>query len=517
MYLRGWGGESGAACCPSGQRAVAGHVRYASSGIVFYFMGNRRLPAFPVGGRKMNLNPPRIVIAGTGSGVGKTTITLGLLSALTRRGIRVQAFKAGPDYLDPGLHRLATGRPSRNLDTWMLGADGMREVFLKGAQGADLCLIEGVMGLFDGKDSRSNEGSTAEIAAELGAPVVLVLDAGAAARSVAAVVRGFQVFDPAVRIGGVILNRVGSEGHHRMLKAAIEGECNVPVLGSLHEDASHQLPEGNLGLVPTVDPQGLPAWLERLADKVDETIDLNALLAWARETEDSVKLPDSVRFTHAPPPSSGPVIAVARDEAFHFYYPENLELLQSEGARLRFFSPLAGEELPEYAEGLYIGGGFPEEFAEVLAGQEEVKRSIRDRIEGGLPTYAEGGGFMYLCESLRDRDGRQHPMVGVIPARMEMGSRLSAFGYREVRGSTDTLLLREGETARGHEFHYSRLSESPEWQPAWRTEGLYGAGWEGFSVGRLLATYTHLHFLSHPDMARRWVDACRQYRWERNH
>ncbi|GGA51472.1 cobyrinic acid a,c-diamide synthase [Kroppenstedtia guangzhouensis] len=463
----------------------------------------------------MNLYPPRIVIAGTGSGVGKTTVTLGLLSALTRRGIRVQAFKAGPDYLDPGFHRLATGRPSRNLDTWMLGTDGMREVFLKGAQGADLCLIEGVMGLFDGNDSRSNEGSTAEIAAELGAPVVLILDAGTAARSVAAVVRGFQVFDPEVRIGGVILNRVGSEGHHRMLKSAIEGECGIPVLGAFHQDPSHQLPEGNLGLVPAVDPQGFPAWLEALADKVDENVDLKALLALARVTESSVKPPDSTRFIHSPPPPPRPVIAVARDEAFCFYYPENLELLQSEGARLRFFSPLAGEKLPDEAEGLYIGGGFPEEFAEVLTKQEEVKRSIRDRIEAGLPTYAEGGGFMYLCESLKDGEGRLHPMAGVIPARVEMGPGLSAFGYREVRAETDTLLLRKGKTARGHEFHYSRLTESPEWQPAWRTEGLYGAGWEGFSAGRLLATYIHLHFLSHPGMARRWVDTCRQYRREK--
>ncbi|PTX64576.1 cobyrinic acid a,c-diamide synthase [Melghirimyces profundicolus] len=463
----------------------------------------------------MESNPPRLVIAGTGSGAGKTTVTSGLLAAMKKRGIRVQAFKAGPDYIDPGFHGKVTGRSSRNLDTWMLGKDGMREVFIRGARGADLCIVEGVMGLFDGKHPDGNEGSTAEIAAELNAPVVLVIDAHGAARSAAAVVRGFQVFEPAVEIGGVILNRVGSDRHVRILTASIEKECGIPVLGSLGREASLALPERHLGLVPVLEQDGWPEWLNHLSDRVTSNIDLDALLSLA-ERNAPVKPPAVPRFPRRlPKEEPKPVIAVARDAAFHFYYAENLELLRLFGAELRFFSPLESKDLPEETDGLYLGGGYPEELAGVLAGNTELKRAIRSRIEAGLPTYAECGGWMFLCRSLTDRQHRRYAMAGVIPADIEMTPRAAALGYREVRAEKETLLLAKGETARGHEFHYSRVSGKPDWSPAWRTEGSCGHGYEGYAEGALLAAYTHLHFLSRPEMARRWVAASLAYRMRR--
>ncbi|MDA8351847.1 MAG: cobyrinate a,c-diamide synthase [Firmicutes bacterium] len=462
----------------------------------------------------MEQNPPRLIVAGTGSGVGKTTVTLGLLAAMKRRGIAVQAYKAGPDYIDPGFHSAVTGRSSRNLDSWMLGKDGMREVFLRGASKAEVCVVEGVMGLFDGEAPDRNDGSTAEIAAELNTPVVLVTDASGAARSAAAVVRGFQVFDPAVEIGGVILNRVGSEGHAQMLKTAIEQECDIPVLGALPWDESRLLPERHLGLIPAWEQGQRNRWLKQVTDQVESHIDLDRLLSLARQ-KTPVSMPEACRYPCPRRDEQGPVIAVAKDEAFHFYYEENLELLRYYGAHLHMFSPLQGEDLPEAIDGLYLGGGFPEEFAERLSRQTRLMDFLRDRIQSGLPTYAEGGGFMFLCDSLTDRHGERYAMAGVIPAQVEMSSRLAAMGYREVCAKRDSLLLAKGETARGHEFHYSRLSTPREWEPLYSSRGSFGSGGEGYGHDRLLASYTHLHFLSQPSMARRWVEICRAYKRER--
>ncbi|MCL6548028.1 MAG: cobyrinate a,c-diamide synthase, partial [Alicyclobacillus sp.] len=384
----------------------------------------------------------RLVIAGSSSGVGKTTVTLGLMAALRRRGMIVQGFKVGPDYIDPGHHARATGRPSRNLDTWMMGPAAVREVFQRGSEGADICVVEGVMGLYDGKDPLSNAGSTAEVSRILKAPVLLVIDVSSMARSAAALVHGFLRFDPEVRVAGVIANRAGGRGHFELVKAAVEQTCGLPVAGYLmHQQALH-MPERHLGLVPAAEEDAesaAHAW-ERLADAVEATIDIDRVV---RLAEQAPPLPEAepVLFTGSRrEPEVN--IAIARDRAFHFYYPENLELLEWHGARLLAFRPLEGDPVPEEAHGLYWGGGFPEEFAEQLSRQEEVRRSVRRAVEAGMPVFAECGGFMYLMDSMADGQGHTHRMAGVVPATARMQARLAAFGYREVTALTDTPVLR---------------------------------------------------------------------------
>jgi cobyrinic acid a,c-diamide synthase len=453
----------------------------------------------------------RLVIAAPSSGCGKTTVTLGLLAALRRRGLVVQAFKVGPDYIDPSYHTALTGRPSRNLDTWMLPSSVVREVFQEASADADVCVIEGVMGMFDGVSAASDVGSTAEIAALFQAPVLFVLDGERMARSAAAVVLGFQHFHPEVHLAGVIANRVAGEGHARLIQTAVEGRCQVPLLGYLPVDAELRIPDRHLGLVPAIERGDLEPLFERLADYIDQYIQVPEILTIAQAAPPLERVvPRVFAKTLADSPV---VIAIARDPAFNFYYPDNLELLSRQGAVLREFRPLYGEPLPEDADGLYIGGGYPEEFAAELSQQSGAMVSIRDGIENGLPTYAECGGYMYLSREIVGLDGRRWPMVGVIPATVRMTRELTAIGYREVEARRDCLLLRQGERIRGHEFHYSRME--PEWR---RTEDIYTvyAGErvmsEGFAQDNLLASYTHLHFAANPLVVRRWLDACRTYR-----
>ncbi|WP_029422443.1 cobyrinate a,c-diamide synthase [Alicyclobacillus macrosporangiidus] len=454
---------------------------------------------------------PRIVIAGAHSGAGKTTVTLGLMAALRRRGHVVQGFKAGPDYIDPSYHTAVTGRPSRNLDTWMLPPAAVCEVFHRGSEGAEVSVIEGVMGLYDGKDPRADTGSTAEVSRLLEAPVVLVIDASRMARSAAAVVLGFQRLDPRVRIAGVIANRVGGPGHLEIVRQAVEPVCGVPVLGGLARQAELTIPERHLGLIPALERGELDGLFHRLADAVEAAVDVGRVLALAEAAEDWTA-PDPVLFRGQPRPEAA-CIALARDAAFNFYYPENLELLEWHGARLVTFRPLAGEPVPAEADGVYIGGGFPEEFAAELSRQEAVRESLRRAVAAGMPVFAECGGFMYLCEALTDRAGETHAMAGVVPARVRMQDRLAALGYREVTALRDTLLLPAGERARGHEFHYSVAEwTDPDRPAAWRVEGSRGGGIDGYADGGLVAGYTHLHFGSNPEMAPRFVAACAAWR-----
>ncbi|SFS53464.1 cobyrinate a,c-diamide synthase [Marininema halotolerans] len=457
---------------------------------------------------------PRLVIAGTGSGAGKTTVTLGLMAAFTRRGKRVQGFKIGPDYLDPSYHTAVTKRPSRNLDTWMMSPEQMLEVFIRGGKEADLSIIEGVMGMYDGKDPMSDHGSTADVAIHLESPIILVMDIGSMARSAAAIVRGFQSLNPRAKIAGVFLNRAGSEGHYQLCKAAIEKECQIPVVGWLGREEGIAIPERHLGLIPAVERGDLDPLFDTLAHAMEKTVDLDQLekLATTAPTQSepvpTLFIPQKNSIQEDPP-----VIAVARDAAFNFYYPENLELLEWYGATLCYFSPLEGEKVPVEADGLMIGGGFPEEYVEQLASQEKVKASIRERVKSGMPTFAECGGFMVLCERIRTLDGRNFPMVGLIPATVTMTDRLAALGYREVRANQDTILLKKGESAKGHEFRYSTLEESKIGDKiAYESIGRRGATFEGYVAGNLLAGYTHLHFASNGSMVQRWLETCRQYR-----
>ncbi|GIO12532.1 cobyrinate a,c-diamide synthase [Cohnella xylanilytica] len=459
----------------------------------------------------------RWVVAGTGSGVGKTTVAIGLMAALRRRGLAVQGFKCGPDYIDPTYHASVTGRVSRNLDSWMFGEDGVREIFARGGRGADISVIEGVMGLYDGRDSRSDEGSSADIARIVDAPILLVVNCQSMARSAAAVVKGFQCFaEEGRRIAGVVANKVGSEGHYKLVKEAIERECGVPVLGWMARETDVEMPERHLGLVPSIERGELAPMFARLAEKVEANFELGRLL----ELGERPPMAAEPKLFAARPESGsadGSVIAVAKDAAFHFYYPENLELLELYGARCVFFSPLAGETVPPEADGLYIGGGFPEEFAERLAAHAEVAASIRDRVRSGMPTLAECGGYMYLTESLETTDGARYPMVGLVPGCVRMRPKLAALGYREAAGTPGNFLLGPGETARGHEFHYS-VYEAPEGEEppyAYETKGLRGTKREGFVRDRLVAGYTHLHFASNPEVAGRFAEACRQYKSRR--
>ncbi|KUO96687.1 cobyrinate a,c-diamide synthase [Ferroacidibacillus organovorans] len=457
---------------------------------------------------------PRIVIAGTNSGAGKTTVTLGLLSAFMKRQMVVQGFKVGPDYIDPSYHTALTKRPSRNLDPWMMGQDAMREVFMRGSKDADLSVIEGVMGMYDGKDPLENTGSTADVSVLLKAPVILVVHVSSMARSAAAVVLGFQKLDPSVHLAGVIVNHVGSKGHYELVKAAIEQVCAVPVVGYLTKQESLQVPERHLGLIPALERGELNGLFDALADAVEKTVDIERILQIAQAAPPLAAV-EPILF-RGEKRAAATVIAVARDRAFNFYYPENLELLSWYGATLLEFRPLEGEPIPETACGVYIGGGFPEEYAHELSQKDAVRESFQRAVQCGMPLFAECGGFMYLADQLIDRASEPHAMAGILHMEIAMQSRLAALGYREVTACRDTLLLECGEHARGHEFHYSTAVRKSEesWPFAYEATGLRGTQRDGYAHGNLLAGYTHLHFASNPQMVERFIARCAA--WKRD-
>lgn len=446
-----------------------------------------------------------VVVAGVSSGVGKTTVTVGLLEALSRRGLRVQAFKVGPDFIDPGFHAQVTGRPSYNLDGWMCSRERVIETVATHAADADLALIEGVMGCFDGLDGKSDEGSTAQVAKWLGAPVVLVVDARAMSRSAGAVVLGFESFDPEMEVAGVIFNRVSGERHARWLSEAVEGSCRTPPLGFLPRKESLVLHERHLGLVTAAERGLSREFLDEIASVVEESVDLDRLLSMARSSVSGIG--------GRGPGAGGRIkasIGVAMDEAFQFYYQANLDLLMAAGAELVFWSPLRDRALPA-VDGLYIGGGYPEVYARELSANEAVRREIGRFAESGRPLYAECGGLMYLSQALEGPEGDLYPMVGLLPTTVRMKPKKLTLGYVEMECSADTPLGPAGTQARGHEFHYSRIDEVPASVP--RVYRLRRNGWgeeraEGYLVGNALMSYVHLHFESNPLVAERFVSSC---------
>ena len=453
----------------------------------------------------------RLTIAAPASGCGKTTITLALLAALSRRGLTVAPFKVGPDFIDPGHHARACGRISRNLDGWMCGEQWVRKTFDQGCAGAELALIEGVMGLFDGAAGDSEVGSSAEVAKWLGSPVLLVIDARAQARSAAAVLQGFANFDPQLQVVGVIFNRVGSPGHAEMLREAVASVPGLPpVLGCLPRSEELALPERHLGLVTAEDAGCDGAFFARLADWIEAHVDLEALLALPPFAKGGGGgFLGSGQIPLDPPLQKGeefPVrLAVARDAAFCFYYPDNLELLEDAGAELVYFSPLADEQLPAAIDGLYLGGGYPELHAAALAANVGLRRQIQAAATAGLPIYAECGGFMYLSEAIDEL-----PMVGVFPARARMLPRRRALGYREVTLSAASPLGPAGTRGRGHEFHYSEMklpASVPRCYQLTRRQG-EAVGSEGYRIGNVLGSYVHLHFGSNPQLAEHFVKFC---------
>jgi cobyrinic acid a,c-diamide synthase len=444
-----------------------------------------------------------LVIAGVASGVGKTSITLGLLGALRRRGLVVQSFKVGPDFIDPGLHAVVTGRASYNLDGWMCGRSRVLDLVACASAGADVAVVEGVMGCFDGVDGASDAGSTAEVARWLGAPVVLVLDASALARSAAAIVRGFEDFDPGVRIAGVIANRVGGATHAGWIADAVRGSCRAEWLGALASDSALTIPERHLGLHTAAEGALTPELSRRLADAVESGMSLDRLLTLA---------PPMPARSSSPPSSTSARrarIGVARDAAFQFYYAENLELLRAAGAELVEWSPLADADVPD-VDGLYLGGGYPEVHAAALADNTTMHKAVRRFADAGRPIYAECGGLMFLAESLESVDGRLHPMVGILPAAVRMRAHGITLGYAEVELTASCLLGGPGLVARGQEFHASTLGPvPPSVRRAYRLR-VSGGGEraEGYLVGRSLLSYLHLHFASNPALATAFVDAC---------
>jgi cobyrinic acid a,c-diamide synthase len=449
-----------------------------------------------------------LVIAGTQSGVGKTTVTLGLLYALARRGLTVQPFKVGPDFIDPGHHTRAAGRVCRNLDGWMLSREANLALFRRQARGVDVAVVEGVMGLFDGYDGASEAGSTAQMAKWLGLPVLLVVDARAMARSAAALVHGFASFDPALSLAGVVFNRIGSAAHLEYLNQALSSLQGVRGFGGLPRDQELAIPERHLGLATAEDHPLDDAYLDYLADRLETHLDLEGLLA---------ALPPLTLPEEPAPAVTPPLVrlGVARDRAFCFYYPENLELLAGFGAELVFFSPLEDRELPTDLDGIYLGGGYPELYAGQLAANAGLKQALKAGAAGGLPIYAECGGLMYLAREIRDLEGRVHPMAGVFPFTVRMLPRLKALGYREVTLAADSLLGPAGIRVRGHEFHYSEIVGDPDGVPRlYRLTPRRGgpAVSEGYGEHHVLASYVHLHFGSNPEVARHLVASCQAYK-----
>lgn len=456
---------------------------------------------------------PGIVIAGTRSGVGKTSLALGIVAALRRRGLEVQPFKVGPDFLDPTYLRRASGRECYNLDPWMCGRSYVGDIYSRAVEDADIAVIEGVMGMYDGASVDSSEGSTADVAGLLEIPVVLLAEAGGRARSFGALVEGFARFEEKPELAGAVANRVGSGRHGEMLGEALESCGAPPMLGALPDGAFPSLSDRHLGLISADETLLSREKLDDFAEACEQHLDLDRLLEVA-----GCDLPSVPRARMDDVGDTNPArIALARDRAFHFYYPDNLEHLQAAGAELIEFSPLHQDSMPK-ADGLYLGGGYPEELAVELSANESMRESVASFCRSGRPVYAECGGLMYLCRAIRTLDGKRHGMCGVLPAEVKMLERFRALGYAEVEIQESCPLGCPGRRLRGHEFHYSQISSDRMQGSGWRT--VYGVrkrrgdanSREGYLNGNVLASYIHLHFASCPEAATDFVRLCAEDR-----
>jgi len=465
-----------------------------------------------------------VVIAGTHSGSGKTTITLGLLAALKKKGYTVQPFKTGPDFIDTGLHGHITGRPSRNLDLWMCGREYVRECFGRNSADADIAVIEGVMGMYDG------DRSTASLAAELELPVILVVDAFGMAESAGAIVKGFaeysgkagkrgsgEVKDRRADIAGVIFNRIASERHYKRVKESVQ---DIPVLGYLPRDIDFNIPHRHLGLVVAEENPIDAKEVDKLADAILKNIDVDKIVDECKR-RGKARLAPTCELTNMC--TCEHKIGVAYDKAFCFYYEDNLDLLKQAGAEIVKFSPLSDNKLPDDIDALYIGGGYPELYAGQLSANSSMLRSIREFAESGMPVYAECGGFMYLTEGVYDLDEEFHSMVGVYPFKTKMTKKRAGLGYREALLKEDSMLGEKGALIRGHEFHYSEIVESAEARKRESAE-VYSVkdgsgnflGDEGYMVNNTLGSYMHIHFGSNQKIAKNIIDLIREHNGKNN-
>ncbi len=434
------------------------------------------------------------------------------MAALTSRGLKIAPFKVGPDFIDPGHHSRITGTISRNLDGWMLSREYNLACFREHSSGADLAVVEGVMGLFDGYDGKTEAGSTAQMAKWTALPVILVVNAQSMARSAAALVRGFERFDKKLSFAGVIFNNIGSERHLEYLREALEDNVDMPCLGGIIRDKELSIPERHLGLVTDNEHTLSNEIKEKLADLIEKSIDIEFLLkslpnitpgaGWSR------KYPQVFQ--------KDVKVGVARDKAFCFYYQDNLDLLEANGAELVFFSPLRDQRLPDNLDGLYFGGGYPELFASDLARNTELAAHVRGQSINGMPIYGECGGFMYLCSILYDHLNNAYPMAGCFPFTTRMFTSLKALGYREITLSDDTIIGRAGLKIKGHEFHYSEtdaLLREIKPDNIYKSSDRCGQHKEltGYRIRNTLGSYCHLHFGSRPEAAERFVEVCRTY------
>lgn len=452
----------------------------------------------------------RLLIAGPRSGVGKTSITLGLLAALADRGLKVQPFKVGPDFIDTSFHAAITRRPCYNLDGWMMPGERLLLTFQRAMRGADLAVVEGMMGLYDGAGTGESGTTSGEIAKRLGLPVVLVLDVFAMAGSAGAAALGYRLFDPQVNVAGVILNRVVGERHAAACSDAL-GRAGFRVLGVVPADERLRLPERHLGLIPAWESTAAGSALGELARGLGQHLDVDALLEVAASAP---ALPEAQNGAGEPRREPRVRIGIARDEAFGFYYQDTLDALAAGGAELVPFAPTRDESLPRGAGGLYLGGGFPERYLEALEANVPLRTAIAAAARAGMPIYAECGGLMYLCRSIAPARGPRHAMVGVFDGHVRMGSR-QAIAYVEVEVRTDTLLAPAGTRLRGHVFHNSvveRVGEGARF--AYHLEpgpGIVDRA-DGWLAGNVLASYTHLPLAAYPECLSRWLEACYVHR-----
>ncbi|MFQ5963599.1 MAG: cobyrinate a,c-diamide synthase [Candidatus Scalinduaceae bacterium] len=445
---------------------------------------------------------PRIMIAGASSGVGKTTVTLGVMSALVKKGMVIQGFKAGPDYIDASHHNYVTGNASRNLDTWIMGDDICCELFEHSAIKADISVIEGVMGLYDGSLDSTGRGSSAHLAKVLKTPVILVINAKGMAQSAGALVLGYKEFDKGLRLSGVIINNVASLNHYDCIKGSIEETCSVPVLGYLHKDRGITIPERHLGLIPFAEKKSPSSLYARLGEMILKTVDIARLIGVAHSADELPSHNKSV-FQHKDTVCDVK-IALAKDEAFCFYYNDDIELFESLGAKIIYFSPLNDKNIPGDVDGIFIGGGFPELYAEQLMMNSSMKNSILDASARDTIIYAECGGMMYLLEKVIGTEERAFKMCGVLRGTSKMENKRQGLGYVNVNALCGNLLCNEGDTFRAHEFHWSRLLDVPKGTIfAYETRKSNGQqnGLDGIYKNNVMASYTHIHFSSNPKLA----------------
>jgi len=457
------------------------------------------------------MNLPRITIAGPYSGAGKTSVSVGLMGALKRRGLKVQAFKIGPDYIDPSHHSIMLNRPSRNLDAWMVHPNGILEIFQRATQDVDIAVIEGVMGLFDGFDESNENGSTAHIAKLLKSPVILVINVHGMAKSVAPIALGYEKYDRNVRLSGFILNEVSSKKHIDWCKKAINSVTKLPVIGALPRNKDIEMQERHLGLIPQRERAHPKPFLNLLTNFIEENVDVDRIIDIARSAEDLPKSSNKVYPKH--PYKKNLAVGVALDESFNFYYQDNLDILRAYGADIRFFDTIKDKEVPSDVSGLYIGGGFPEMLPERLGANTSMLKSIKKVAEDEMPIYAECGGLMYLTDSITDFENRSYKMVGLLNSRTVMTRGLT-LNYTLADVIVDNPLSKVNDLLKGHEFHYSKILEIPkDARFAYRMR--IGMGIDGkhdaWLEHKALASYMHMHFAYQPKLVKNFLSACKDY------